>query len=101
MLDLALLAFVALFLAFGIKRPFLWVLAYIYVDAVAPQKIGWSLIQLLPLSLITFIAAFGGWIFLDRKQGSRFTLRQALIGVLLVYCACTTAIADFPVEALL
>ena len=100
MLDLALLAFVALFLALGIKRPFIWVLAYIYVDAVAPQKIGWSLIQLLPLSLITFIAAFGGWIFLDRKRGSRFTLRQALIGVLLLYCAWTTTIADFPVEAL-
>ena len=60
MLDLALLAFVAMFLALGIKRPFIWVLAYIYVDAVAPQKIGWSLIQLLPLSLIAFVAAFGG-----------------------------------------
>ncbi len=99
MLDLALLAFIAMFLAFGIKRPFIWVLAYIYVDAVAPQKIGWSLIQMLPLSFITFVAAFGGWIFLDRKEGGRFTLRQALIGVLLIYCACTTAIADFPVEA--
>jgi probable O-glycosylation ligase (exosortase A-associated) len=101
MLDLALLAFIAMFLAFGIKRPFIWVLAYIYVDAVAPQKIGWSLIQMLPLSLITFVAAFGGWIFLDRKEGGRFTLRQALIGVLLIYCACTTTIADFPAEAML
>lgn len=101
MLDLALLAFIAVFLACGIKRPFIWVLAYIYVDAVAPQKIGWSLIQMLPLSLITFVAAFGGWIFLDRKEGGRFTLRQALIGVLLIYCACTTAIADFPAEAML
>ena len=40
MLDIALLGFVAMFLAFGFKRPFLWVLAYIYIDAVAPQKIG-------------------------------------------------------------
>jgi probable O-glycosylation ligase (exosortase A-associated) len=100
MLDVALLAFVAMFLAVGAKRPFLWVLAYIYIDAVAPQKIGWSLIQVLPLSLIAFIAAFAGWIFFDRKQGSRFTFRQALIGVLLVYCACTTTIADFQVNAL-
>jgi probable O-glycosylation ligase (exosortase A-associated) len=100
MLDVALVAFVAMFLAFGAKRPFLWVLAYIYIDAVAPQKIGWGLIQLLPLSLIAFIAAFAGWIFFDRKQGSRFTFRQALIGILLVYCACTTTIADFPVNAL-
>jgi probable O-glycosylation ligase (exosortase A-associated) len=101
MLDLALLAFVALFLALGLKRPFIWVLAYLYIDAVAPQKIGWTLIKLLPLSLIAFVAAFAGWIFLDRKQGTRFTLRQGLIAILLVYCACTTTIADFPVEAAL
>jgi len=100
MLDIALLGFVAMFLAFGFKRPFLWVLAYIYIDAVAPQKIGWSVIHLIPLSLIAFIAAFGGWAVLDRKQGSRFTLRQALIAVLLAYCAYTTTVADFPVEAL-
>jgi probable O-glycosylation ligase (exosortase A-associated) len=99
MLDLALLAFIALFLALGLKRPFIWVLAYIYVDAVAPQKIGWSLIHVLPLSLITFIAAFGGWIFFDPKRGRRFTMRQALIGALLIYCAISTTMADFPVEA--
>jgi probable O-glycosylation ligase (exosortase A-associated) len=99
MLDLALIGFIAMFLAFGVKRPFLWVLAYIYVDAVAPQKIGWSVIQMLPLSLITFVAAFGGWALMDGKVGTRFTFRQALIAVLLLYCACTTMVADFPVEA--
>lgn len=100
MLDAALLGFCLLFLAFGARRPFLWVLFYIYIDAVAPQKIGWSLIQLLPLSLIAFVAAFGGWTFLDRKRGTRFTVRQGLVGLLLIYCACTTTVADFPVEAL-
>jgi len=99
MLDLALIAFVALFLALGLKRPFLWVLAYIYIDMVAPQKIGWGLIQTLPLSLIAFVLAFGAWVFLDRKEGSRFTLRQALILILLVYCGVTTMSADFPVDA--
>ncbi len=100
MLDLGLLGFVAMFLAFGLKRPFIWVLAYIYIDCVAPQKIGWGLIQAIPLSLIAFVAAFGGWLLFDRKQGTRFTLRQAMIAVLLLYCAYTTTIADFPVNAL-
>lgn len=100
MLSLALLAFVAMFLGFGLKRPFIWVLAYIYIDCVAPQKIGWGLIQAIPLSLVAFVAAFGGWLLLDRKQGTRFTLRQAMIAVLFVYCACTTTVADFPVNAL-
>ena len=43
MIDLALFAFVMAFLALGIARPFLWVLAYIYIDILAPQKIGWTL----------------------------------------------------------
>jgi probable O-glycosylation ligase (exosortase A-associated) len=100
MLDLALLAFVAMFLAFGAKRPFIWVLAYIYIDCVAPQKIGWGVIQAIPLSLIAFVAAFGGWLLFDSKKGTRFTMRQALIAVLLIYCACTTTVADFPINAL-
>src|SRR4051812_3328195 len=99
MLDLALLGFVGLFLALGLRRPFFWVLAYIYIDVVSPQKIGWGLIQAIPLSLIAFIAAFAGWLLLDAKQGARFTLRQGLIGVLLAYCAFTTMNAQFPVEA--
>ena len=79
MLDLALVGFIGLMLALGLRRPFFWVLAYIYIDVVAPQKIGWGFIQSLPVSLIAFAAAFAGWLFLDNKHGSRFTLRQALI----------------------
>jgi probable O-glycosylation ligase (exosortase A-associated) len=99
MLDVALAGFIGLLLALGLKRPFFWVLAYIYIDVVAPQKIGWGFIQSLPVSLIAFAAAFAGWVFLDSKSGSRFTLRQGLIGVLLAWCAVTTLSAAFPVEA--
>lgn len=100
MLDLVLIAFIGLFLALGLKRPFIWVLAYIYIDIVAPQKVGWSLITALPLSLIAFVAAFAGWLILDRKEGSRFTLRQALIALLLAWCGYTTTTADYPIEAM-
>jgi probable O-glycosylation ligase (exosortase A-associated) len=100
MLDLALVGFIGLLLALGLKRPFFWVLAYIYIDVVAPQKVGWGFIQALPVSLVAFVAAFAGWLFLDSKQGSRFTLRQALIGVLLAWCGVTTLSAAFPIEAL-
>lgn len=101
MLDLALLGFIGAFLAAGLRRPFVWVLAYLYVDIVAPQKISWFLLASIPISLIAFVAAFGGWLITDDKRNSRFTLRQALIGVLLVYCGYTTMVADFPVDAAL
>lgn len=101
MLDLVLVAFVGVLLAMGLKRPFIWVLLYIYIDIVTPQKIGWSLVQVLPLSLIAFAAASAGWLLLDSKKGSRITFRQVLIIALLAWCGMTTfALAAFPVEAM-
>ena len=99
MLDLALASFVLGLLALGLKRPFIWVLAYLYVDIVAPQKISYFLLASIPLSLIVFVAAFGGWLVSDDKQNSRFTMRQGLLAVLFAYCAVSTQFADFPVEA--
>ena len=99
MLDLALAAFVLGFLALGLRRPFLWVLAYLYIDIVAPQKISYFLLASIPLSRIAFLAAFAGWLLADDKTDSRFTARQGMLLVLLIYCGVTTLTADFPVEA--
>ena len=99
MLDLVFLAFIGYVLVLGLRRPYLWVLLYVYIDILAPQRIGYSIIASLPVSLIAFAAAFGGWIALDRKEGARFTLRQGLLALLLVYCFWTTGNADFPEEA--
>ena len=99
MLDLFLAAFVMGFLALGLRRPFLWVLAYCYVDIVSPQKISYFLLASVPLSMIVFVLAFAGWALADDKRDSRFTLRQGLIFALLCYCGYTTLVADFPVEA--
>jgi O-antigen ligase len=99
MLDLALTGFVLGLMALGLRRPFLWVLAYLYIDVVAPQKISYFLLASIPISLIAFIAAFGGWMLADDKTNSRFALRQGLILMLLIYCGLTTMSADFPVEA--
>lgn len=99
MRDLVLLAFIAAIVAMGFRRPFLWVLLYIYVDIVTPQKVGYGIITSISLSLLCFVAAFAGYILLDNKQGSRFTLRQGLMVALLAWCGYTTLTADFPVEA--
>lgn len=100
MIDLFLTAFVFALFAAGLRKPFIWVLAYVYIDVLAPQKISWFLLQKLPISLMAFGLAFLGWAYADAKNGSRFTFRQTLIAVLLVYCGVTTLSADFPVDAL-
>jgi probable O-glycosylation ligase (exosortase A-associated) len=99
MKDLFFLTFIAYVMLLGLRRPFLWVLLYIYIDILSPQRIGYSIITSLPLSLIAFAAAFGGWLALDRKEGARFTLRQGLMVALLGYCWWTTGNADFPLDA--
>lgn len=99
MKDLFFLTFIAYVMLLGLRRPFIWVLLYIYIDILSPQRIGYSIITSLPLSLIAFAAAFGGWLALDRKEGTRFTLRQGLMVLLLIYCGWTTSHADFPIEA--
>lgn len=99
MIDFVFLAFIGFVLAMGLKRPYLWVLLYVYIDILAPQLIGYGVIQSVPVSLIAFGAAFVGWILFDRKEGARFSLRQGLILALLCYCFFTLQFADFPEEA--
>jgi probable O-glycosylation ligase (exosortase A-associated) len=99
MRDLILFAFVMATLAFGLKRPFIMVLVYAYIDILSPQRFSYRLLNQLPISFICFVLAFGAWLFFDDKKGTRVAPRQVLIAVLLVYCSLTTMNADFPMEA--
>jgi len=97
--NLGLIAFVLAFFAAGLSRPFLLVLAYAYIDIVAPQKIGWGLLGSLSISLVAFVLAVVMWALREDKSGTRLSSRQILMLVLLAYCGLTTLTADFPVEA--
>lgn len=101
MTEIALFGFFGLLLAMGLRHPFIWVLTYLYVDILSPAKIGWMILPSIPFSLIAFAAVFGGWLLIDDKAGSRFTLRQWLIVALLFYCGYTTFTAQFPEAAAL
>jgi putative inorganic carbon (hco3(-)) transporter len=100
MRDLAFVAFLAGLLALGLRRPFLFVLAYIYVDTVSPQRLSYFLLNSIPLSMIIAVLAMGGWAILDRKDQLGFSVRQGLLLILLGYAGVTTLYADFPVDAL-
>ncbi len=100
MLNLFLTAFVAAFLAAGVRRPFLFVLAYAYIDIVAPQKVSWGFLQVIPISLLAFMGAVTAWAVAENKDGIRFSPRQCVLLLLLIYCGLSTRTADFPEEAL-
>lgn len=99
MTSIGLTLFVLALLALGLRRPFLWVLAYVYIDVLVPQKISYNILALIPISLIAFVLCFGGWLAMDSKADTRFTLRQGLLVLLLAYCGITTLTADFPIDA--
>jgi probable O-glycosylation ligase (exosortase A-associated) len=97
--DLVFVAFLAAIFGMGLRRPFLLVLAYVYIDIVSPQRLTYILLNTVPISLIAVAMAVGGWLVMDDKSDSRFTPRQGLIVLLLLYCWGTTAGADFPLDA--
>jgi probable O-glycosylation ligase (exosortase A-associated) len=99
MRDLAFVAFLMAFLALGFRRPFIFVLAYVYIDVVAPQRLTYFLLNSVPISLITVGLAVLGWAFVDDKRDVRVAPRQALLLILLIYCGVTTTVADFPINA--
>jgi probable O-glycosylation ligase (exosortase A-associated) len=100
MRDLAFIAFLVGLVGMGFRRPFLLVLAYVYVDLVSPQRLTYLLLNSVPISLIMVIFAVMGWVLFDDKKDSRVAPRQFLMAVLLIYCGITTTQADFPIDAL-
>lgn len=101
MRDLFFIALLACMFGMALKRPFLFVLTYCYIDIVSPQRLTYILLNSIPISAIAFLCAFGGWLIADNKRDSRFSGRQVLMVMLLCWCAYTTMIADFPVDAAL
>jgi probable O-glycosylation ligase (exosortase A-associated) len=97
--DLAIIGFLAALLALGLRRPFLFSLAYIYVDTVSPHRISYYLLNSIPLSNIVAAAALGGWLVYDARHGFKVTGRQVMIAILLVYCWWTTMYSVVPLEA--
>ena len=100
MRDLIFVGFLVALLGLGLKRPFLFVLAYAYVDIVAPQRLSYYMLNSVPISMIVAALAIGGWLIADDKRNFSFSARQFLMTALLIYAGFTTVYADFPVEAL-
>ena len=99
MRDLAFVAFIGAMFLLALKRPFLFILAYAYVDIVSPQRLSYYLLNSIPISLIAAVLAIGGWLIADDKRNFSIGPRQGLMLVLLAYCGATTIYADFPLEA--
>lgn len=100
MRDLFFIAFLGAFGLLALRRPFLLVAVYAYIDIVSPQRLCYFLLNSIPISFLAFVAMMGWWLVIDDKKDCRFSMRQVLMLVLLAWCGYTTMTADFPVEAM-
>ena len=98
--DLAFVGFLVALFGLGFRRPFLLVLAYVYIDIVSPQRLTYYLLNTVPVSLISVVLAVGAWALFDDKKDMQVAPRQVLMFALLIYCGVTTTTADFPIEAM-
>ncbi|MBU6206977.1 MAG: putative O-glycosylation ligase, exosortase A system-associated, partial [Alphaproteobacteria bacterium] len=80
----------------GFRKPFLFVLGYVYVDIVSPQRLSYYLINSVPVSLIFVVAAVLGWFLREDKSSARFTFRQFLMVILLIDGLVMTLNAQVP-----
>ncbi|QIG81987.1 putative O-glycosylation ligase, exosortase A system-associated [Stakelama tenebrarum] len=99
MRDVAFLAFLAAIFAMGFRKPFVFVLTYVYIDIVSPQRLTYLLLNSIPISMVAAGLTVLGWLALDDKRDVRVVPRQGVLLLLLLYCAYTTHNADFPIEA--
>ena len=97
--DLAFVGFLAALMGLALRRPFLFILVYVYIDIVSPQRLTYILLNSIPISLIAVGLAVLSWALVDDKRDTRVAPRQILILLLLLYCYITTRGADFPIEA--
>lgn len=97
--DFVFIGFLLALFGMGFRRPFLFVLIYVYIDLVSPQRLTYLLLNSVPISLIAVVFAVGGWVIADDKRDSRVAPRQIMLLLLLAYCAVTTRAADFPIDA--
>ncbi len=99
MRDLAFIGFLLALIGMGFRRPFLLVLTYVYIDIVAPQRLTYTLLNTIQISLVSVVLAVVAWALFDDKRDVRIAPRQVLMFVLLIYCGVTTGVADFPLQA--
>lgn len=100
MRDVAFLAFILALCGLGLRRPFIFTLAYAYVDIVSPQRLSYFLLNSVPISLVMAALAIAAWFIADDKRNFGITGRQWLMLILLGYAGLTTYYADMPIEAL-
>jgi probable O-glycosylation ligase (exosortase A-associated) len=83
-------------LALGCLAPFVASLAYIWVDIFQPQSVAPVIAAMMPISMITALAAIAAYLFADRRNPPRLGLLTVLLVAWCAWMTLTVTWAVFP-----
>ena len=84
------------FLGLSCSAPFVATLGYVWVDTFQPQIVSYILLNQVPVAMIMGIAAFGGYLLLDRRSPPPLTLQTALQAIMAIWITLTLIWAQVP-----
>lgn len=96
MRDILLLGVILLLLIWGFRTPFLFVLAYVWASIFTPQKVAYSVVSSIPISLIFGALAFGAFFILKKADHIRWRPQSIISGLLVVWMTVTLLWAVAP-----
>ncbi|MEM8800563.1 MAG: putative O-glycosylation ligase, exosortase A system-associated [Pseudomonadota bacterium] len=100
MRSLFLIFVVGVFLSVAFRFPYIGGLGYVWIEYVAPQKLGWGFIQSLPISLMAGALTFFAYLIADRKDPPKPNLLFWLLCIWVLYFTMSTMFwAELPADA--
>jgi probable O-glycosylation ligase (exosortase A-associated) len=90
---------VCVFMAFiggGFAAPFVATLGYVWVDTFRPQGVAYIILNQIPVALVMGCAAFGSYLFSDRRYPPRMTLITGLTITMCIWMTATCLWAQVP-----
>jgi probable O-glycosylation ligase (exosortase A-associated) len=94
--SLFLLFIYASFVGLTVNAPFVATLGYVWVDTFQPQQIAYIILNQIPVAMILGLAAFGGYLLVDRRDPPPVTRETILQLTMAVWVTCTTLWAQVP-----
>ncbi len=91
------LSFFVFALIIAVRAPFVAALVFLWVDLLAPQSVGYSFIQSMPLAMISGVASVAFYFLFDKKERVHLGFQWLCMVALTIWVTVTTAtIAELP-----
>lgn len=83
----------------GFSAPFIFAVAYLWIDFFSPQRVAYEIMTVIPVALISGAGAMFGYILFDRRDPPKLNAGTVLLALFCVWITLTTTWAEVPKSA--